>query len=95
MASPITVGVTTVVVAPVNKKRVSIRFQNAGATIIYIKKVPVTGVYWAVSATDYEVMLAVPAAGTVEFFETNSIASFIAISSAAAGVLAIYETSKV
>ena len=95
MASPLTIGVATVVVAPVNTKRVSIRFQNGGATIIYLKKVPVSGVYWAVSATDYEVMLAVPAAGAVEFFETNSTASFIAISSAAAGVLAIYETSNV
>ena len=95
MASPITVGIATVVAAPVNKNRVSIRFQNGGATIIYIKKVPVSGVYWAVSATDYEVMLAVPGAGAVEFFETNSTASFIAVGNAAAGVLAIYETSNV
>ena len=95
MASPITIGIATVVVAPINKKRVSIRFQNTGATIIYLKKVPTNGAYWAVSAADYEVMLAVPAAGTIEFFETNSTASFIAISSAAAGVLSIYETNKV
>jgi hypothetical protein len=98
MASPLTIGTTATVVALVNRSRVNIRFQNTSPTqVIYIKKIPLTGTYTAVSSTDYEVALQ-PVTALVEggeAFETNSVASFMAISSAAAGVLAVYETSKV
>lgn len=98
MASPITIGVAAVLVTPVNKKRVLIRFQNTSPTqVIYLKKVPITGTTTTVSAADYEIELQ-PVTTLVDgsdAFETNAVNSFIAISSAAAGVLAIYETSKV
>ena len=98
MASPITVGAAAITVAAANRNRVSIRFQNTSATqVIYIKKIPPTGVVTVVSATDYEVELE-PVTTFVdgsESFITNSTAGFQAIASAAAGVLAIYETSRV
>lgn len=96
MASPVTIGTTAIVVAPINKKRSLIRFQNTSATqVIYIKKVPITGTFTVVSAADYEVLLE-PITALVDggdAFETNSVASFMAIASAAAGTLAVYETS--
>lgn len=98
MASPITVGVVAIVVAPINKKRAAIKFQNTSPTqIIYIKKIPLSGAFSTVSATDYEFKLSPLAEPTegAESFETNSIASFMAISSAAGGILAIYETQYV
>lgn len=94
MASPLSIGTSAVTIAAVNTNRVLIRFQNTGATIIYIKRVPLTGYFTTVSPTDFEVMLAIPAAGTVEFFETNSASAFIAVSSAASGFLAVYETQR-
>jgi len=98
MASPVTIGTSAVVVVPVNKDRVSIRFQNTSATqTIYIKKIPLEGAFSVVSVTDYDVRM-LPDSSTGEGgepFETSSIASFMAISSAAAGTIAIYETVKV
>lgn len=96
MASPITIGTTAITIATRNTRRSDIRFQNTGATIIYIKKIPAEGLFTPPSATDYEVLLAPPAALTEsgEAFITDSISSFAAVSSAAAGVLAIYETNK-
>lgn len=97
MASPIVVGTAAMVAVPINVNRGIVRFQNTSATqIIYIKKIPLSGSYGVVSATDYEVrLLPDDAVSTGDYFETNSIASFMAISSAAAGSLSIYETSKV
>jgi len=96
MASPLIIGTTAVAIAVRNTRRADIRFQNTGATIIYIKKVPLEGLFTPPSATDYEVLLAPPAALTEsgEAFITDSISSFAAVSSAAAGVLAVYETIK-
>jgi len=97
MASPIVVGVSAIVAVPVKRKRALVRFQNVGATTLYVKKLPLEGAFSVVSPTDFEVIL-LPATGTAEggdAFETNSIASFMAVSSAAAGSLAIYETVKV
>ena len=97
MASPLTIGTTAIVVAPINKKRDLVRFQNTGATIFYIKKVPFEGVFTLPSATDYEVLMQ-PSSSLTEAgdaFETNSVAAFAAVSSAVGGILSVYETSKV
>jgi hypothetical protein len=96
MTSPIVVGVAAIVAVPIHKARSIVRFQNVGVTTIYLKKVPLSGAFSVVSPTDFEIIL-LPATGTAEggdAFETNSIASFMAISSAAAGSLSIYETVK-
>lgn len=96
MASPLTISTTASIVALVNKRRNSIRFQNSGTTTIYIKKIPIAGTTTTVSVTDYEVLLApsTSAGEAGEAFVTDSVASFMAISSAAAGILAVYETVK-
>lgn len=97
MASPLNIGTSAVAVAPINKKRNSIRFQNAGTTQIYLKRIPIEGAYSLVSATDYEAVL-FPASSSQEggeAFETDSILSFMAISPGCPGLLAIYETKKV
>jgi len=98
MASPLVIGTTAVVIALVNKQRANIRFQNTSATqIIYIKKIPLTGTYTVVSATDYDLKM-LPDSATGEGgepFETNSVCSFMAISSAAAGTIAVFETNNV
>jgi len=92
MASPITVGTTAIVAAPANRKRVAIRFQNTGATILYLSRAPIVP-----TATNYEILLAIPTGGEVNeaYVQTNSTAQFNVLSSASAGVLAIYETIKV
>lgn len=97
MANPIIIGTTAIVVASINKRRVDIRFQNVGTTTIYIKKIPISGAYSIVSTSDFEVKLLPGStdAESGEAFDTNSIASFMAVSSAANGSLAIYETHKV
>lgn len=96
MASPITVGVAVVTIAVPNIKRVSITFQNTSATqVIYIKKIFPIGTT-IVSAADYQVELQ-PITALVDgsdSFTTNSTAGFMAIASAAAGTLAVYETSR-
>ena len=96
MASPLSIGITASIIAVVNKKRDIIRFQNtSAAAIVYIKKIPLTGTTTTVSATDYDVMLTGNTVEGGEVFETNSIASFMAIASVAATPLSVYETSKV
>jgi hypothetical protein len=98
MASPITVGTTAAVVVLQNLSREGVRFQNTSATqTIYLKRVPSSGLFTPVSATDYDVRM-LPDSATAEGgapFSTNSVSAFQAISSAAAGVLAVYETVKV
>ena len=97
MTSPVVIGVVAAPVAPIRKNRGNIRFQNTGASLIYIKKVPIEGSFSVVSPTDYEIFLApsVLSAEAGDAFETDSISSFMAISSAIGGVLSIYETIKV
>lgn len=98
MASPIGVGVAASIVAVVNRNRADIRFQNTSATqTIYIKKIPLSGSVTTVSATDYEIRLLPDSATDVagEAFITNSVASFMAIATAAGGTLAVYETNRV
>lgn len=95
MASPLPIGIAVVVIAPVNRKRAGIRFQNTSATqTIYIKKIPRSGAYTPVSATDYEIRLLPDSATDVagEALQTNSTSSFEAIASAAGGLLAVCET---
>lgn len=96
MASPITIGTTATVVVPINKRRSIIRFQNVGNTTIYVKKVPIEGLFTRVSHTDFEAKLLPTTSDDAggDAFETNSIASFMFISSAANGSVAIYETIK-
>lgn len=90
--SPVIVNATPTTVALSNTKRQTIRFQNAGTTIIYLKKN--TRYSSLVSPTDFEVLLQPLAEGTegAESFTTNSMHSFSAISSAAGGKLAVFET---
>ena len=98
MASPIVVGTTAIVAVPANASRNNIRFQNTSSTqTIYLKRIPTTGAYGIVSTTDYDIRL-LPDTATAEGgepFETQSTASFMVISSASAGSLAIFETVKV
>lgn len=96
MASPIVIGTTASVVVPINKNRAVVRFQNVGSSNIFIKKIPLEGAYSVVSHTDFEIDL-FPASSSQEggeAFETNSIASFMAVGTGATS-LAIYETNKV
>ena len=97
MTSPITVGTTAIIVAPANIRRNSIRFQNVGLTTINMKKIPLTGVVSTVSTSDFEAQLfgASTALEGGEAFTTDSTTGFMAISSAANGALAVFETSKV
>ena len=97
MISPISIGAASTVVVPVNKSRVSLRFQNVGITNLRIKKVPMSGAFSLVSLTDFEVFLS-PSAGILESgeqFTTNSISSFMVISDIPGGALAMYETNKI
>lgn len=96
MASPLTIGTSAVTVVPIRKKRDNVRMQNTGATVIYIKKIPLEGPFSIVSPTDYDVLLtsSTTTAEAGDAFETDSISSFMAVSSAAGGLLAIYETIK-
>jgi len=91
MATPISVGVTAVVAALRNPDRVQVLFQNTGATTLYFYRNPNIP-----STTSFEFSLAPGATPTNENSElsTNSIAQFNVISSAAGGVLAIYETAR-
>lgn len=97
MASPITVGTSAVILVPINTSRANLQIQNTSATqTIYLKRIPVSGAYTVVSATDYE-MLLTPASATAaagDAFVTNSVASFMAIASASGGLVAVYETNK-
>ena len=97
MASPITIGTASVVIAPARINRADIRIQNVGKTTIYIKKIPLTGVIPSVSDTDFEVQLISPPSANEEgeIFKTNSIAAFVAVSSKADGSISVYETTKV
>lgn len=95
MVSPVNVGLTATTVALANTSRRSIRFQNVGATIIYLKKNELNGTL--VSPFDYEVLLA-PLAALVESSESytsESMHSFSAISIGACGQLAIFETNVI
>jgi len=97
MASPVTVGTVASVVALKNVNRSIIRFQNVGTTTINLKKIPLSGPFSTVSTSDFEIQL-FPSSSNKEAgeaFETNSIASFMAISSSSGGALAIFETHKV
>ena len=97
MVSPIIIGIVASSVAPINRSRVNIRFQNTGVSNLYLKKVPVSGVFTVPSVVDYEVLLA-PAAllnEAGEAFTTNSTSEFAAASSIPGGILAIYETYKI
>lgn len=97
MASPVTVGTTAIVVVLAHANRASIRFQNTSATqTIYIKRIPSSGTYTVVSATDYDVRM-LPDSATGEGgapFDTASTAAFMAVSSAASGSLAMFETTR-
>lgn len=96
MTSPIIVGLIPITIAPINTKRSTIRFQNAGISAINIKKIPISGVFTDVSLVDFEIQL-FPSATVVESgeaFETDSVASFRVISNIPGGILAIYETNK-
>ena len=94
MASPVTVGTTAGTVVSSNTKRNSIRFQNTGNTIIYLKKNVYGGT--VVSPTDYEILLSPSNSSSEsgEAFTTDSVHSFSAISNSSGGVLSVYQTIK-
>lgn len=91
MATPISVGVTAVVAVLRNPKRVQVLFQNTGATTLYFYRNPNIP-----STTSFEFQLNPGTTATNENSKliTDSIAQFNVISSAAAGVLAIFETTR-
>lgn len=94
MVTPLSIGTTAMPVAPINRKRAIIRFQNTGQKDIYIKKIPLTGAIAPVSATDYDALVAATTGNSeAVVFETNSINGFQAISVTPGSTLAIYETS--
>lgn len=97
MANPKTIGTTKEKVATVNWDRAIIRFQNVGKKDIFIKKIPLSSSSTPVSDTDYQVKLhADPGeSGKGDFFETNSINGFVAISVTPGSLLAIYETKYI
>ena len=97
MVSPVIIGIIASAVAPINQSRANIRFQNTGVSNLYLKKIPLSGVFTVPSLTDYEILLA-PAAllnEAGEAFTTNSTLGFAVVSSIPGGILAIYETSKI
>ena len=97
MSSPLTIGTTAELVAPIRKNRASIRFQNTGTHTIYMKKIPSSGVFTPPTPSDYEVLLAPSSNDTEagEAFVTNSISAFAAVGASAGSLLAVYETKKV
>jgi hypothetical protein len=86
--SPQTVGLIAITI-PRNRNRVNIRFQNTGTTILYVSRSNL------VSATNFE--FTIPAPTLTEPSEsnitTNSTSAFYVVSSAAAGQIAIFETT--
>lgn len=96
--TPITVWVTAIMVAPSKTNRVSIRFQNVSATqtLYFVRQISLT-VTNIPSATNYEFSLE-PGSAVYEDnlanITSNSTAQFNCVSSAAAGSLAIYETTR-
>jgi len=96
MASPISMGTSAIVVIPSNVSRFGVRFQNVSATqIIYLKRIPTSGAYAIVSATDYDVRILPSGSEDQDPFETKSTASFMAVASASGAHLAIFETVKI
>lgn len=97
MASPITVDTSATRIAVLRANRADVRFQNVGTSTIYIKKIPLTGVIPAISATDFEVQLISPPSANREgeVFITNSVCGFVALSSKAGGSVSVYETTKI
>jgi len=82
MTSPLSIGTTSIIVAPINRKRAILRMQNTGGKDIYVKKIPLSGLIVPVSATDYDVVVAATTGNSeAVVFETNSINAFQAISS--------------
>lgn len=92
MASPITVTTTAAVIAPFNRNRKTISFQNTGANIVYVKK-QIPGAAQSIpSVTNFDFML--PIAGAMPGMVTiASAASFMAVTVAATSVLAVFETA--
>lgn len=97
MANPMTIGTTPVKLVSANKNRALVRFQNVCKNVIYLKKIPMSGVIPPVSDTDFEIRLeSSPSANEYgEVFETNSIAGFVAVASKADSSVSVYETSYV
>ena len=98
MASPITVGVTAMTAVAANPRRVSVRFQNASATqtLYFVRQIGT--IPNVPSVTNYEFSLTPGSAvfdSNVAHTATDSTVAFNVVSSAAAGVLAIYETVKI
>lgn len=94
MATPIAIGTTKVKVASVVRNRAGLRLQNVGKKEIFVKKIPLGATTANVSDSDYEVKLnADPGeSGKGDFFETNSINGFVAVSKNPGSELAVYQT---
>lgn len=88
----IIVGTTAVVAIPSNKRRVGVRFQNGGSTLLYLAKSPLMP-----TLLDYDIMLYTPTFGeiTSSYINTNSTAQFNVVSSDVNGILSIFETIKI
>jgi len=91
MITPISVGTAAIVAVPRNVNRVKIVFQNNGATTLFFYRNPNIP-----SATNYEFLLEPGTiTGNDSGFSTNSISQFNVVSSAAGGVLSMFETVTV
>ena len=79
----IAVGQGPIKVANVNPYRNTIRFQNAGDSLIYLKRIPLHGTYTDVSSSNFEVVLAPfnSQNGSPEVFETSSMLAYQAVAS--------------
>ena len=97
MITPITVGITAMIAVPANPKRSSIRFQNVSVTqtLYFVRQIGT--IPNVPSITNFEFSIA-PESVVFDPNDANattdSTAQFNVVASAAAGSLAIYETSK-
>ncbi|MGV8961896.1 MAG: hypothetical protein ACOH2V_00765 [Candidatus Saccharimonadaceae bacterium] len=78
----INIGQTPIIIASINTKRYTIRFQNVGETFLYLQRIPLKGAYEVVSPTNFEVILAPLNSknGSPETFETHSILAYQIVS---------------
>ena len=97
MTNPKEISTIKVKIASVNMDRAIIRFQNVGNKVIYIKKIPLGKSTTSISDSNYQIKLnADPGnSGKGDFFETNSVNAFVAISENPGSELSIYETKYI
>jgi len=93
MASPATIGTTPILVVGKNFRRAKLYLQNEGVTTLYFKR-QLTHLIDNPFSTNYDFAIEPMATGGANAIprEYVSIDPLMVVSSAAAGVLAFYET---